>query len=178
MDNELSLAELRQAFDVLTDRVTRLEGQAAWTSVQPPVSPAGRLWALEGLRERRAGDPATEAGAVLIVGSLTASTGTDVEWQQGAATADLLAMDWSEQAAAFAALAHAVRLELLRHILNGTQATADLAEIDGLGSTGQLHHHLRQLISAGWLRQTGRGTYEVPPQRVVPLLACLIGGSR
>jgi len=76
------------------------------------------------------------------------------------------------------ALGHPVRLELLRHILLGTHATADLAEMESLGTTGQLHHHLRQLVATGWVRQSGRGSYEIPASRVVPLLACLIGAQR
>jgi predicted transcriptional regulator len=71
-----------------------------------------------------------------------------------------------------------VRLELLRHIVSGVRATAELAEIASLGTTGQLHHHLRQLVAAGWVRQSGRGAYEVPASRIVPLLACVTGAQR
>ena len=38
-------------------------------------------------------------------------------------------------------------------------------KIDGLGTTGQAYHHLRQLAAVGWLHSTGRGRYEVPPHR-------------
>ncbi|MCR2826159.1 helix-turn-helix domain-containing protein [Microbacterium sp. zg.Y909] len=71
-----------------------------------------------------------------------------------------------------------MRLELLRRILTGTTTTAQLADIDTLGTMGQLHHHLRQLVSAGWVRQSGRGSYEVPAARVVPLLTGLFGSGR
>ena len=54
----------------------------------------------------------------------------------------------------------------------------DDAATEGLGTTGQLHHHLRQLKAAGWLHQTGRGTYEVPARRVVPLLTMIQGARR
>ncbi|MFC7643034.1 hypothetical protein ACFQX6_20720 [Streptosporangium lutulentum] len=64
-------------------------------------------------------------------------------------------------------------MRLLREILGGRRAVADLAALDGLGTTGQVYHHLRQLTSAGWLHTAGRGRYEVPPGRVVPLLVAL-----
>jgi hypothetical protein len=45
--------------------------------------------------------------------------------------------------------------------------------VEGLGTSGQLYHHLRQLIGAGWLVQTARGHYTVPGDRVIPLLVLL-----
>jgi predicted transcriptional regulator len=50
---------------------------------------------------------------------------------------------------------------------------AELTGLPGVGTTGQIYHHLRQLTSAGWLRTTSRGQYAVTPERVVPLLAVL-----
>ncbi len=55
---------------------------------------------------------------------------------------------------------------------------AGLVGIDGFGTSGQLYHHLRQLVAAGWLRTAGRGRYEVPPARVVPLLVVLAACQR
>lgn len=112
-----------------------------------------------------------------LVGAVTLPTGAPVAWQQTAGTAGLFEVEWEGRAAAFAALGHPVRLELLRQILSGIHATADLASIESLGTTGQLHHHLRQLLSSGWLKQSGRGSYEVPPARMVPLLACLVAAE-
>ena len=64
-----------------------------------------------------------------------------------------------------------MRLRLAQLVLQGTETTAELAADADLGTTGQLHHHLRQLVAAGWLQSAGRGRYRVPAQRVVPLLA-------
>ncbi|GAA2960076.1 hypothetical protein [Microbacterium schleiferi] len=58
----------------------------------------------------------------------------------------------------------------MRRILTGTQTTAELLELDQFASTGQLYHHLRQLVSAGWLVSPRRGHYEVPAPQIVPLL--------
>ena len=104
--------------------------------------------------------------------------GEHVEWQQAAPTDDLLATDWDVAADTLAALGHPVRLRLLREVLRGSRTTAELGEVEGLGTTGQLHHHLRLLVAAGWLRSASRGRYDVPVARVVPLLAVLMGGLR
>ena len=171
--------ELAQELASLAERVTALESAAREIEHAPAPAPddADQFWALDGLRARNADHPATESGAVMLVGSLTLPDGSPVAWQQGAATGGMLETPWSEHAAIFSALGHPVRLELLRHILSGVHSTAELAEIASLGTTGQLHHHLRQLVAARWVRQSGRGSYEVPAARIVPLLACLAGAE-
>lgn len=132
------------------------------------------FWALEGLRARL-DDP---SGAVLYTGAVELLPGESYRWQLGATTAGLLDTSWGELAPALDALAHPVRLELLRRVATGTRRTAELAESDDIGTTGQLHHHLRQLVAAGWLRSAGRGAYEVPPDRVVPLLVTVLAARR
>jgi DNA-binding transcriptional ArsR family regulator len=72
-----------------------------------------------------------------------------------------------------AALGHPVRLALLKALLEGKRAKSDLERIEGLGTTGQLYHHLKALEEAGWVRTLERGVYGVPGERVVPLLAIL-----
>lgn len=173
--------ELRRELQALAERVSDLEQRLAGPEAALPSFPVegdDKYWALTGLRDRLAEHPATADGAVMIVGSLALPDGAPISWQLGEGTAAMFETDWSESATAFAALGHPVRLELLRQILNGTHATADLAAIESLGTTGQLHHHLRQLVSAGWVRQSGRGLYEVPAARVVPLLTSLLGAQR
>lgn len=44
-------------------------------------------------------------------------------------------------------------------------------------TSGQIYHHLKALASAGWLVSGKRGTHEVPPSRIVPLLAFLIAAG-
>lgn len=177
-------AKLRHEVELLTRRVTALEDATR----QDPVDSENRqstasatadaFWALSQLRSRLSDDPSTADGAVMLVGAVTLPTGASAEWQQAAGTAGMFDVEWSDRAGALAALGHSMRVELLRHVLCGTQTTAALAELESLGTTGQLHHHLRQLLAAGWLRQTGRGSYEVPATRVVPLLACLTAAER
>jgi hypothetical protein len=53
---------------------------------------------------------------VLYVGSVTLPGDKQVDWQYGRATHDVLDADWSQRAAALAALGNPVRLTLLREI--------------------------------------------------------------
>lgn len=188
MDDQL--ARLSEQVRTLETRVTALEDRPAGTRAEPPAgshaaeapsSPRPHeetFWALTGLRERRPDHPTTANGQVMIIGSLDLPGDRPVEWQQAAPTDGLLETTWDDLAPTFASLGHPVRLELLRHILSGMSTTAELAATESLGTTGQLHHHLRQLVAGGWVRQSGRGRYEVPARRIVPLLACLTGAER
>jgi DNA-binding transcriptional ArsR family regulator len=160
----------------LEERVAELERRfAALESAGPAEAPelgAGDFWALEGLKQQLAGADAPDGG-VLFTGSVRLPTQERYEWQYGALTDGLLAADWEQTAESFAALGNAVRLRLLREILGGRRTAAELTELEGLGTTGQIYHHLRQLTGAGWLHTPSRGRYEVPGTRVVPLLVVL-----
>ncbi|MET9292750.1 winged helix-turn-helix domain-containing protein [Streptomyces sp. NPDC003077] len=165
MDLESRVAELER-------RVAALEG-AREAAPEPAGGPdAGDFWALEGLKALfdRAGVP---DGGVLFTGAVRPTAGERYEWQYGLPTRAVLDEDWAPAADVFAALGHPVRLRLLREILTGCRTVAELSELDGVGTTGQIYHHLRQLTAAGWLHTTGRGRHEVPAGRVVPLLVML-----
>lgn len=173
------ITELREELRALTLRVAAIEGRTAADGLAlPSVAADDTFWALGGLRARLAEDQTTVDGAVMVVGSLTLPDGAVAAWQQTAGTAGLLEHSWEDRAVTIGALGNPVRIEILRQILIGTTKTAELAEIDGLGTTGQLHHHLRQLVAAGWVRHSGRGSYEVPAGRIVPLLALVLGAER
>lgn len=157
--------------DELEARVAALE--AGREPVSDPGQPETTFWALEGLKSRT-----EEPGAVLFTGTVTAPTGEHWEWQEGRLAGAVLEDDWTEGAAMLSALAHPVRLLLLREVLHGTRTVAELGTHGSLGTTGQLYHHLRQLVSAGWLRATARGHYAVPGERVIPLLVVLAAVRR
>ncbi|MEU5936497.1 helix-turn-helix domain-containing protein [Micromonospora sp. H61] len=164
----------------MEERLAALEAQVATLTerltVAPPTPPApeGAFWALDGLKQRL---PVDGTGAVVYTGTVRVAD-QHYDWQYGRTVDDLLAADWTELAGTLSALAHPVRLRLLREIIGGRQSTSELAEIEELGTTGQLHHHLRQITAAGWLRSAGRGRYAVPAERVVPLLAILTAAGR
>ncbi|MQA16732.1 MAG: helix-turn-helix domain-containing protein [Pseudonocardiaceae bacterium] len=162
---------MRARVEQLEDRVAALEGDRERSDTEPGTGTT--FWALEGLKSRTE-DP----GAVLFTGAVTLPTGEHWEWQEGRLATAVLEDDWTEGAAMLSALAHPVRLLLLREILHGTRTVAELSTHESLGTTGQLYHHLRQLVSAGWLRATARGHYAVPGERVIPLLIVLAAVRR
>ncbi|WP_052868694.1 ArsR/SmtB family transcription factor [Streptomyces niger] len=159
----------------LEERVAELERRMAELEGASPAAPAvgeGDFWALDALKARH---PVTQEadGAVLFTGAVRVPTGHRYEWQYGLLTETLFEDDWLDSAESFAALGNPVRLRLLREILGGLRTAAELAALEGVGTTGQIYHHLRQLTGAGWLHTTERGRYEVPAGRVVPLLVVL-----
>lgn len=132
--------------------------------------PEDRYWLLSGLRRQL---PAGEGGVAF--GGLFESPEGQLQWQIGLSQTDLLAQPWESAAPVFAALGHPVRLKLLRALLDGVGAVQALALLEGLGTSGQVYHHLRDLEAAGWVHPPRRGHYAVPPARVIPLLTLLAG---
>lgn len=159
----------------IEDRLARLEtGATAAPAQRPePVPDEDRFWALTTLKSL-----VPEPGAVLFTGSVTLGPGAHYEWQEARPVGDLVERDWAELAASLSALAHPVRLTLLHEVLAGHHTVGELGEDERFGTSGQLYHHLRQLVAAGWLQSSGRGRYAVPTARVVPLLAILMGADR
>lgn len=163
---------LEQRLTELERRLALLEGAAPAGAV-PGTPTDDDFWALEELKARLTDDPDTAEGEVLYTGAVRLPTGAQYEWQHGLSTGYLLDIDWADAAEVFAALGHTMRLRLLREILGGRRTATELAGLDDVGTSGQIYHHLRQLTAAGWLRQAGRGRYEIPEGRVVPLLVAL-----
>lgn len=138
-----------------------------------PTEPLGREGEFWLLRELSAHHP---ADAVVFGGTATAPEGP-VAWQWGVPTDQVREQDWEPAAGVLDALSHPVRLRLLQRVLSGTATTSELAEDEALGTTGQLHHHLRALVAAGWLTSTGRGRWSIPGPRVIPLLVVIVAAT-
>ena len=164
--------------DAVEERLDRIERRSRGAGVDGPVAPhdpdpGQAFWVLDGLKARLA----PGAGAVVLAGFAPLPTGEQYAWQYGQATQDLLGASWLGLSKAIAALGHPVRLRLLQLILTGTRSAADLQSLGELGTSGQLYHHLRQLMVAGWLVQTTRGHYSVPGNLVIPLLVLLLAAG-
>jgi hypothetical protein len=177
MDDSQS-GDLAGRLDAVEQRLDQLERQARGAGADTPSAPRGpdlgqTFWVLDALKARLA----PGAGAVVLAGVAPLPTGEQYAWQYGQATGGMLEASWPELSTTIAALGHPVRLRLLQLILTGTRAAADLQSLAGLGTTGQLYHHLRQLMVAGWLIQTARGHYSVPGSRVIPLLVLLLAAE-
>ena len=108
-----------------------------------------------------------QQGCALLAGDAECRCAADV------ALLDTDEGDVESAAGRLAALGHPVRLRLLLAVLRGATGPAELAEEPGIGTSGQIYHHIRTLTAAGWLRASGRGQVQVPAERVVPLLVAL-----
>ena len=117
-------------------------------------------------------------GGVMFTGAARLPRNVRSAWQRELAMVDLLDADWAAEAELIAALAHPVRLALLREVLKGARSVSALASLPGLGTSGQLYHHLKPLLAEGWLQPAGRGRYEVPNDRVLPLLGIIAAVRR
>lgn len=129
--------------------------------------PADPFWALHSLQER-----VPAPGAVVYAGSVDLPVG-HVEYQWGRPTDPLLRADWAERAERVAALGHPLRLSILQRLLEGERTVSQLVDELDLASTGVAYHHLNLLQAAGWVASPHRGSWTVPPTRIVPLLAII-----
>ncbi|MGW4092645.1 ArsR/SmtB family transcription factor [Nocardia sp. NPDC004750] len=164
----------------LEDRVAELERRlsALEERIRPDDLPPGaEQWAVARLRDEFAAADEPDGG-VLFAGSVRLPNDQQREWQARFTTGDLIEDDWAETAECLAALGSPVRLRLLREIMGGRRTAAELAGVDGVGDSGQIYQHLRQLAAVGWLHTAGRGRFEVPTARVVPLLVALASARR
>lgn len=127
-----------------------------------------RHWAFEPLQQRH-----PDSGGVMFAGHITLPTEETYAWQVEWQTNHLLEADWSAAQLPLTALAHPIRLLILRAILDGKRDSQSLQALPDMGTTGQLYHHLKELEAAGWIRQPRRGQYNLLAERVVPLLVIL-----
>ena len=117
----------------------------------------------------------TEQGAVSFTGDISLPIGTySYEWTRPAAW--ITDQPWDDAMDRIAALAHPVRGAILRHLLGAPASVTELVESELVSSTGTAYHHLKELQAAGWVRKQG-GMFEIPPARVIPLMAIVIAGE-
>jgi hypothetical protein len=119
---------------------------------------------------------ALESAATTATGSRQRTAPAQADGQAEAARA-LTALrargDWSTVAPALAALGSPIRLTVLREIVRGHATVNSLSQVEGLGTSGQIYHHLRHLTAEGWLHTPTRGTFAIPSSRVAALHAIL-----
>ena len=163
----------------LERRVAHLEGaRAAPPPLRPVVDPE-RFWALARLAERTGPEFERDgvAGSLLYAGRATTPGGGDLIWQAEHPLPDVLAEGWEDAAAVLSALGSPFRLEIIRALLLGRETVQELQEIPGLGTSGQLYHHLRDLQSVGVVTQRRRGRYGVAGDKVVPCLIIIAAAA-
>jgi hypothetical protein len=166
-----------ERLSAIETRLSELEARAdaAAEAVEPERLPARfsigkprKFWALEHIQQH-----GPETGATIFAGQVTLPNDETYAWQVESPLDDLLAANWMTAHTRMAALSHPVRLMILKALLLGKRDTQSLQGLEDMGTTGQLYHHLKELESAGWIRQPRRGEYIVLAERVVPLLTIL-----
>jgi DNA-binding transcriptional ArsR family regulator len=99
--------------------------------------------------------------------------GTEVMWHMERSWDDVLTQAGEHVARVVSALASATRLRIAGELVSGPVTTGDLAARLDQPSSGQLFHHLKELLAVGVVHQPRRGTYALRPQHVLPVLALL-----
>lgn len=144
--------ELRQRLDALEQRVADLEGSTG----TPPVESSG--------------------GSVSYQGNLAEPL--ELQWQIHVDPARVLALDDGPRTDVLAALGHPARAAIVRLLAReGSCNATELQAAAGLGSTGQLYHHLKNLTGCGLVEQDKRGSYRLRPQATIPALVLLTAAS-
>lgn len=149
------------ALSSLADRVSRLES-AAPGAASVRGAPAFPL------------DLGEDSGAnvVTYVGH-GAREGDPVAWQVRRTWEEVLDASGDGLGATLSALASGPRLRIVAALVRGPVSTGDLADRLDQGSTGQLFHHLKELLAVGIVHQPQRGVYAIRAAQVVPVLAIL-----
>ena len=118
---------------------------------------------------------AVESGTVLYAGAGTAAAGV-VAWQMDRSWTELTELEPGPIARLLAALGNAQRVQLVQALIHAPATTAELSGRLDEPSTGQLFHHLKELLAAGVVYQPHRGTYAIRQQHIVPLLTVISCG--
>lgn len=157
------LQTLQAEFASLRHRVERLEARSGATGGLDHVL-------LERLAEPDADAPLGPVqGSMTYAGSLKLND-RPLVWQRNLSAPACLDTDGDTASAVLSAAGHPVRIALLKALCVGPQKGADLMTTLNLKTTGPLYHHLDKLTRVGWVRQEGRGTWGLAPEKVIPTL--------
>ena len=162
----------------LERRVAALEGTADSGRTEaaslPAPKPAPDLRQLKALRLREGSRYVREdmRGAVTYAGSALLGD-RELMWAREHGVPEVCDLEPAGVARLLAALGHPSRLALVRDLLTGPRTSRELQAVIGSGSAGQLYHHLKDLIAAGIVGQSGRSCYQIAVDRVIPLLVIL-----
>ncbi|MCE6997744.1 helix-turn-helix domain-containing protein [Saccharothrix sp. S26] len=135
-----------------------------------------RVAALEG--DEREALPLPEGGGAFGYGGQVSVGDGRASWRIDVTPERALSLPDRPRIEVLAALAHPVRVQLVRTLLaRGGQPATALQEAAGLGSTGQLYHHLKALTASGVVEQDKRGSYRLRQAATVPVLVLLTAAS-
>jgi hypothetical protein len=161
------------AIEHLQARVEALEAAGKGGSPAPGPALSGEQWWLLDNLARNTGPIFSRGevhGSLAYGGRVRAPGAGELVWQLEPAVPAVMEADLGAVSAVLGALGHPLRLEILRHLLLGARTLGELQEIPSTGTSGQVHHHLRELRAVGLVVSQRRNHYAIPADRVVPLL--------
>jgi len=159
---EERIARLEAAAETISDRMARLQSSGSGTPAQVAEYPI---------------DFGDEPDAVVAYGGRSDRDGPPLEWQMRRTWDEVIDGAGEGTASVLSALASGPRLRMVAELARGPLATSDLAERLDQPSTGQLFHHLKELLAAGVVFQPQRGVYTIRKQHLIPVLAILSAAS-
>ena len=176
--SDTSLEQLRMALEELTQRVAVLE-----TAVPPPSAPSPTADVAPGqidfrLMERlqnRKGEMYEQdglGGALVYAGDFRSGQGNGA-WHVERPIPFLANYSAETLATLLSALSHPQRLSIIQLLLRGPHDRQQVQEALGIGSAGQLYHHLNSLLEAGVVVQERRGVYGLARKGIIPLLVIM-----
>ncbi len=155
--------EPTDALAALEERIARLEAAADASQV------AGQASA----RAAFPFDLGDGPDAVVAYSGRSARDAEPLAWQMRRTWEDVIDGAGEGTASVLSALASGPRLRIVAELARGPVSTGDLAERLDQPSTGQLFHHLKELLAASVVHQPQRGVYAIRKQHLVPVLVIL-----
>lgn len=113
------------------------------------------------------------AGDTLLYAGVGGWDGQTLAWQVERSWEEIRSGSAEQSASVLTALGNPTRVRIAVELLRRRLTTAELGTRLDQPSSGQLFHHLKELLAAGVIHQPVRGTYAVREQHVIPLLAVL-----
>ncbi len=168
------VAALERHLADLTARVAALEAAPRMAASAPLRALPAHDALLDVLRQRDGPPYARDdaRGALLYAGAVDLA-GAEYVWHIERALPFLLDLDAEAVAPVLLALGNPWRLRLVRALLRGPCSSQQLQEAVGVGSPGQLYHHLKELLAAGIIEQRARSEYRLAARKIVPFLIVL-----
>jgi DNA-binding transcriptional ArsR family regulator len=94
--------------------------------------------------------------------------------QRSEAVGSVLRSDPDATARIFSAFGNPHRILMLRALCDGPKTGQQLDDSAGISSTGQLYHHLKELLAVGLVTQPARSLYELRPRTVIAVCVALL----
>ncbi len=175
-DSQNRLTTLEEQVAVLRSRLTALEEQMATfvSASAPTASFQARTAVSSPDSEALPSQTATIQGTFSYAGTIQLA-GRPLRFQQHLPAQSLFEAAPDLLAPIFAALASPHRVIILRTLCEKPCTAQQLQEVLGMGSAGQLYHHLKELLAAGLITQRERSSaYTIEPAKVIPVCAALM----